>query len=102
MGYVFIGACFYREILLWEGMVVLGLFLCMLYTLYLTKQDPGSIRPGHSSDPYARTLTVPKGSLSHKAYPTGDYSSITAANGQINMGKYTVAYHRIAINGLKL
>lgn len=64
MGYIFIFACFYREIELWEGMIVLGLFLIMLYTLYLAKQDPGSVRHD-SSDPFMRTLILPTWKLSH-------------------------------------
>ncbi|KAF6017313.1 ZDHHC23 [Bugula neritina] len=64
MAYVFFGtAIFYRETYLFEGMVELGLFFIMLYTLYLTKQDPGSIRQDHIQDSFMRTFTVPKGKL---------------------------------------
>lgn len=66
MGYIFIGACCYREIELWEGMIVLGLFLLMMYSLYLTKQDAGSVRHD-TTDPFMRTLVVPTWKLSAAA-----------------------------------
>ena len=68
MGYVFMGAAIsYREVYLAEGMIVLGLFLLMLYTLYLTKQDPGSIRQDRAHDSFMRTVIVPKGKISQRS-----------------------------------
>lgn len=83
MGYVFAGAAvLYREMYLTEGMIVLGLFLLMLYTLYLTKQDPGSIRQDKAHDSYTRTLTVPKGKINQRSK-----SLMVSSNSSQSLGK---------------
>ena len=79
MAYVFFGtAITYREVYLVEGMIVFGLFVIMLYSLYLTKQDPGSIRQDVATDPYMRILTYhAKGRQNPKTrYPSGRSPSI--------------------------
>lgn len=92
MGYVFFCACLYREVYLFEGMVVLGMFFLMLYLLYLVKQDPGSIRNSVPDD-YTRTLTIPQNSLAMKStnqkiIPITYGSSPTAqSQNPENMGK---------------
>lgn len=67
MGYVFFcAAVTYREVYLAEGLFVLGLFVAMLYSLYLTKQDPGSIRQdmAMANNPYSRTIVLsPRGKM---------------------------------------
>ncbi|XP_067933004.1 palmitoyltransferase ZDHHC23-like isoform X2 [Watersipora subatra] len=90
MGYVFFcTAVTYREIYLAEGMIVLGLFLMMLYSLYLTKQDPGSIRQDGAHDSYMRILTYPKGKLNRRAqvpfrHPSHSYPSLSRANSTLD------------------
>ena len=84
MGYVFFGAAVtYREVYLVEGMITLGLFFMMMYALYLTKQDPGSIRQDGTQDAYMRTVNYQKGKLKPRGQTHSRYHSLGSINTSI-------------------